>query len=144
MLSLLLGAWLTGLNPPAEYVIDCSTWPGAVKTRVSFSFVTRDGKRVEDRMVLFPDTGADAPVLGLTLVLKHYGWRYKILDRNRVVVWGSPTSAIRSVSFKTDGWVPTWERQARVPPSIAVPPRPAKGPASAPPGVTKDGTEYNP
>lgn len=91
---------------PVEIVIDCSTWPGKVETRLEVRLETWDGKAIKDEFILPEDTDPSSPRGCFRIILKHHGWKFAYRDDFRIVVWGSAVSPIKSVTFRSTGWAP--------------------------------------
>jgi hypothetical protein len=107
MLAIAIVAWVLAATPPNEIVIDCSTWPGKVQTAFEVQFETRDGKAIKEVFIVAADTDPGAVRVCLWVILRHYEWKFAYRDNHCVIVWGSATSPVKSVSFKsTTTWTP--------------------------------------
>ena len=126
MFSYLLSAGLAAAMPPVEFVVDCSTAQTAVRVETKFIFQceTRDGRKAEAEITISPEPSPKAMLLTFESVLEDWGCRFERLGDTAIVVRGSKTSPIKSVTFKGDGYVPLVTRRlATVPP-----PNPPKKP----------------
>ena len=125
MLQLLLVA--VEIVLPVEYVVDCSTCPpNARMNRFTATFQARDGRRGSIEVF-----GASSPAsMSFTLAnqLDLWGWRYERIDNRILVIRGSKTAPIRSVTCVGQAWRPVvYPRFAERPwRPLAPPPREVK------------------
>lgn len=113
---------------PCEYVVDCSSAEQAVKfeAKLRLRFVTRDGQAIETSAKISPNPTGKVVAVGLTSVLDDCGWRYERLGDGVIVIRGSKTSPIQTVTFASDVWTPVVTRRLVLPehPSEVVLPPP--------------------
>jgi hypothetical protein len=108
MFSFILSAVIATL--PSEFVVDCSGWPGG-KNEVNLTcrYECWDGRVVTDRVAVYsPGPGTYLVVETLAGTLK--SWRFETIGKpggeTALVIRGSKTSPIKSVTFNGDGWTP--------------------------------------
>jgi hypothetical protein len=107
MLALTVAAGLvTGL--PVEFVVDLAGVERVkLENRLRFEFASRDGETHSVQMVPSPETKADSLRFTLTAaVLDDLGWQYEMISDEMLVIRGSRTSRVRSVTFTSQVWTP--------------------------------------
>jgi hypothetical protein len=105
---LLLTTGLVAGTPPIEIVIDLSSWHGKVDTRFIVRFEARDGSAIRSRGELPAGTDPGSPRTGLRILLGDNNWQFEYEANFTVIVRGSSSSPVKSVTFWSDGWVPTY------------------------------------
>jgi hypothetical protein len=108
MFAAFLTAAVIGANLPREAVVSCATWDGLKTTKLQYHFETLDGKVFDGEMELFAGSDPGGPRFALRSLFALNKWRYECLDHYVVVIRGSATSPLRSVSFQSDGWLPVY------------------------------------
>jgi hypothetical protein len=94
--------------PPTEAVISLATWDGKSTTKLKYRFETRDGKVLDGEVTLLAESGPSGPRFYFSQRLEISRWRCECLDHYVIVIRGSATSPLRSVSFRSDGWAPVY------------------------------------
>jgi hypothetical protein len=126
MLQLLLVA--VEIVLPVEFVVDCSSCPpnGGMNSFTA-TFEDRTGRRGNVTVFLGTSTPASMS-FALAGQLDNWGWSYERIDNRIVVVRGSKTAPVRSVTCVGQAWRPVvYPRFAERPwRPLAPPPREVK------------------
>lgn len=115
MFAFVLAVGVLNHATPVEYVLDCSSWAGKMRSEVELDLTTADGKTFSFDMELLdgatPESVRDTVAAALT-----DRWHFQTVGKDVLVIHGSKTSPIRSVKVNGQSWVPVVTRRLAIPP----------------------------
>jgi hypothetical protein len=95
--------------PTPGYIVDCSSWPGGMKLKLTIHLELTDGTKFETGRIEYGPT-ADSPLGGIYSAIEDSEWNVTIGPKETVLVFGPPGVGVKSIKFDSTGWTPKLKR----------------------------------